>query len=73
MVPSTKTRGNGHEMKHKRFHLNIRQHFCAVRVMEHWHTLPRDVVDLPLWRSSNAAWTWALDTLLWVPLLGQSA
>ena len=33
-----------HKPKHRRFPLNIRKHFFTVRVKEHWHRLPREVV-----------------------------
>ncbi|KAK4810883.1 hypothetical protein QYF61_013291 [Mycteria americana] len=36
VVPSGRTRGNGHKVKHRRFHLNIRKHFFTVEVTEHW-------------------------------------
>ena len=36
VVPSDRTRGNGHKMKHRKFRLN-----------EHWNRLPREVVESP--------------------------
>lgn len=45
VVPRDRTRGSGHKLEHKRFPLNIRQHFCAV--WEHWHRLPREIVGSP--------------------------
>ena len=27
--------------------LNIRKYYCTVRVTEHWHRLPREVVESP--------------------------
>lgn len=33
MLPSAKTRDNGHKVKHRRFPLNIRKHFYAVKVV----------------------------------------
>jgi len=45
VVPSGKTRGNGHQLKHSRFLLNIRKHIFTVRVTEPWHRW-----SLPLWR-----------------------
>lgn len=52
--PSSRARGHGHKLEHRKFHLNLRKHFCSVQVAEHWHTLHREVVKSPPRRSSKA-------------------
>ena len=47
LVPNNRTRENGHKLEHRKFNLNLRKDFFTSRFTEHWHRLPREVVESP--------------------------
>jgi len=52
-------------MKEVRFRLDIRKKLFTVRVVRHWHQLPREVVDAPSLAVFKARLVGALRNLVW--------
>ena len=71
LVPSDRTRGNGHKLKHRKFQLNTRKNFFPLRVPEPWSRLPREAVVSPSLEIFQPRLDAVLCPLLWVTLLGQ--
>ena len=45
VVPSDRTRGNGHELKHRKFHMSMRKNFFTLRVTALEQATQREEVD----------------------------
>jgi len=64
VVPSDRTRGNGHILRHRKFCLNMRKNFFPLRVTEAWNWLPREVVESPSQEIANTCLDKVLCSLL---------
>ncbi|KFO69616.1 hypothetical protein N303_08713, partial [Cuculus canorus] len=55
---------NGYKLERGRFRLDIRRNFFTLRVVRHWHRLPREVVDAPSLEVFKARLDGALGSLI---------
>jgi len=59
-----RTRSNGFKLGEGRFRLDIRNKFFTMRVVKHWHRLPREVVDAPSLETFEVRLDGALSNLI---------
>ena len=43
---NNRTRGNWHKLEHGKLHTNTMKNLFTVKVTEHWHRLPRGIVEI---------------------------
>ncbi|KFO71108.1 hypothetical protein N303_06289, partial [Cuculus canorus] len=55
---------NGYKLERGRFRLDIRRTFFIMRVVRHWHRLPREAVDAPSLEGFKARLDEALGSLI---------
>jgi len=69
VVPSDRTRGNGHKLKQRKLQLNMKKNFFPLQVTEPWPRLPREAVQSPSLEIFKTHLDTVLCSLLWVTLL----
>ncbi|KFW72913.1 hypothetical protein AS28_14777, partial [Pygoscelis adeliae] len=55
---------NGFKLEGGRFRLDIRKKFFTLRVVKHWHRLPREMVDAPSLETFKVRLDGALSNLI---------
>jgi len=59
-----RTRNNGFKLGEGGFRLDIRKKFFMIRMVKHWHRLPREVVEAPSLETFKARLDGALSNLV---------
>jgi len=68
-VFSDRTRGNRHNLKDRKFHLNKIKTFFTIKVVEHGDKLPKDVVEITSLEILKTHMEKFLSNLPWMTLL----
>jgi len=67
VVPSDRTRGNGHKLEQRKLQLNPRKNFFPLRVTEPWARLPREAVESTSLEIFQPPWPWCCAAALGDP------
>lgn len=68
VVPTERTRSNGHKPEHQKFHLNMRGNFFNLRVADPWSRLPREMQESSSLEAFTTCLVVFLCDFLWVNL-----
>lgn len=71
VMPNDRTKGNGHKFKHWESNVNARKHFCTVRMVKLWQSLPEQVLEYPLLKVFKAPLDLVLGNLCMRSMLEQ--
>jgi len=63
-IPSISTPHYDFKLKEGRFRLHIRKRFFTMRVVRHWHRLPRELLNAPFLETFKARLGGALSNLI---------
>ncbi|KAK4829870.1 hypothetical protein QYF61_007262 [Mycteria americana] len=64
MACNDRTRGKGFKIQEGRFRLDVKKTFFTMRVVKHWHRLPREELDAPSLETLKVGLDRALSNLI---------
>lgn len=67
------TKGNGHSLKYRKFHTNIRKYLFTMKMLEQWNfRLPREVVESSVMEILKTCLDGFMCNLLWETCFSRS-